>query len=287
MSVIVASSSSTKSTRAPSSRPSNRKRRPRRSRLWRCPCWWRYRPTSTSSPRACLPVSRPRPRLQRSRPPRQSPQRRTPVASLRSIGGRAADFGRSLVDTFLRDNRLLPPILALLTLFVFAWVLAGVFVGASDDQKPVSHRAEFAQADDPAGSDPAAPEVDNPNVDSYAAYRSKDPFREIIAEAATTPEGTASAPAEQTTGGGGGNGGRPAGGGRGRGADTDGDGLPDRKEVIEGLDPNNPDTDGDGTPDGLDDADGDGLPDGVKGGPSADGGRNRPGGNGGGTGGRP
>jgi hypothetical protein len=211
------------------------------------------------------------------------------VDRLRWLGRRVADLGRSFVDTFLRDNRVLPPVLALLALFVFAWVLAGVFLGGTDDQKPVAHRSEVAQADGAGGSDPAAPEVDNPNVDSYAAYRSKDPFRQIMAEGtttpegtvATTPEGTVSAPAEQTTGTGGANGGRRGGG---RGADSDGDGLPDRKEATMSLDPNNPDTDGDGIPDGLDDADGDGVPDGASGGTAAGGGNNRAGGGRGGPG---
>jgi hypothetical protein len=203
------------------------------------------------------------------------------VASRRWVGYRVADLARGLVDTFLRDNRVLPPVLALLALFVFAWVLAGVFVGRTDQQKPVAHRSEIAQADGAGGSDPAAPQVDNPNVDSYAAYRSKDPFRQIMAEGTTTLEGTASAPAEQTTGTGGTNGGRRGGG---RGADSDGDGLPDRKEATMSLDPNNPDTDGDGIPDGLDDADGDGVPDGASGGAAAGGGNNRSGGGGGGRG---
>ena len=196
---------------------------------------------------------------------------------LRWVGRRVADLGKSFVDRFLRDNRLLPPVLALLALFVFAWVLAGVFVGRTEDQKPVANRSEIAQAGDAGGSDPAAPEVDNPNVDSYAAYRSKDPFREIIAAATTTPEGTASTPAEQTTGTGGTNGGRRGGA---RGADSDGDGLSDRKEATMSLDPNNPDTDGDGIPDGLDDANGDGVPDGASGG----GGNTRSGGGEGGRG---
>jgi hypothetical protein len=183
------------------------------------------------------------------------------------------------VDTFLRDNRVLPPILALLALFVFAWVLAGVFLGGPDDQKPVAHRSEIAQTDGAGGSDPAAPEVANPNVDSYAAYRSKDPFRQIMAEVTTIPEGTASPPPEQTTTGPGSqNGDRPANGGDRQPRDTDGDGLTDRKEATMSLDPNNPDTDGDGIPDGLDDADGDGVPDGVSGGPAAGGGDDGPGG---------
>jgi Bacterial TSP3 repeat len=209
------------------------------------------------------------------------------VASLRWVGRRVSDLARGLVDTFLRDNRLLPPVLALLALFVFAWVLAGVFVGRTDDQKPVAHRSEIAQADDPAVTDPAAPEIDNPNVDSYAAYRSKDPFRQVFAFAQTTPEGTASPPPEETTiGSGTQNGDRPADGGNRRARDSDGDGLSDRKEATMSLDPNNPDTDGDGIPDGLDDADGDGVPDGVSGGPAAGGGNDRPGGGGSGAGGR-
>ena len=203
------------------------------------------------------------------------------MASRRWVGYRVADLARGLVDTFLRDNRVLPPVLALLALFVFAWVLAGVFVGRTDQQKPVAHRSEIAQAVGAGGSDPAAPQVDNPNVDSYAAYRSKDPFRQIMAEGTTTLEGTASVPAEQTTGTGGADGGRRGGG---RGADSDGDGLPDRKEATMSLDPNNPDTDGDGIPDGLDDADGDGVPDGASGGAAAGGGNNRSGGSGGGRG---
>ncbi len=113
------------------------------------------------------------------------------VARLRWVGRRVADLARGFVDTFLRDNRLLPPVLALLALFVFAWVLAGVFFGGTDDQKPVAHRSEIAQANDAGGTDPAAPEVDNPNVDSYAAYRSKDPFRQALRPTTrtTTPEG--------------------------------------------------------------------------------------------------
>ncbi|HET9927763.1 MAG TPA: hypothetical protein VFQ09_03060, partial [Rubrobacter sp.] len=205
-------------------------------------------------------------------------QREPLVASRRSAGRRVADLGRSLVDTFLRDNRLLPPVLALLALFVFAWVLAGVFVGGTDEQRPVANRSEIAQADDPGATDPAAPEVDNPNVDSYAAYRSKDPFRQLFVFARTTPEVTTTG--EVTTNG------RPAGGGNRRGADSDRDGLTDRKEEIFGQEPGIPDTDGDGIPDGLDDSDGDGIPDGVEGN-AAGGGNNRAGGGGRGAGDRP
>jgi hypothetical protein len=172
------------------------------------------------------------------------------------VGRRLAAFGSGFVDTFLRDNRVLPPVLALLALLVFAWIVAGIFVGGPDGRQ-VSNRANFAQ-----GSDPLAPEVENPNVESYAAYQSKDPFRQHLAPAAettaatTTPQTTtATTPptttaettsGETTTGG---------------GSDTDGDGLSDRREAELGLDPSNPDTDGDGTLDG-DEATGGGPRDG-------------------------
>ena len=179
---------------------------------------------------------------------------------IRFLGRRLADFGSSLADAFVRDNRLLPPVLAVLALFVIAWVLAGAFMGDEPAQKTVAHKADLAQSDlaqsdGGSGSDPA-PGVENRDVDSYAAYRSKDPFRELISPENTAPEGTTP---ESTTGGG-----RP-GGGTGAGnatRDTDADGLPDRRERRVGTDPNNPDTDADGTPDGSDnDANGDGRPD--------------------------
>src|SRR5215213_3146118 len=150
----------------------------------------RYRLTSTSSRKASLLVLRPQRRPPRRLPPRHRQPRGRAVASLRGVGHRVADLARGFVDTFLRGNRLLPPVLAVLALFVFAWVLAGVFVGRTDNQKPVAHRSEMAQADGAGGSNPAAPAVDNPDVDTYRAYRSKDPFREIIAEGTTTLEGT-------------------------------------------------------------------------------------------------
>jgi hypothetical protein len=180
---------------------------------------------------------------------------------LREFGRRLADLGSTLVDAFVRDNRVLPPVLAVLALFIIAWVLAGAFMG-KPDQETVAHKADLAQPDlaqpdlAQSGSDPA-PGVENRDVDSYAAYRSKDPFRELFAPEKTAPERTGPG---STTGRGGSPGGRPGAAGSNR--DTDTDGLPDSRERRAGTDPNNPDTDGDGTPDGSDtDANGDGRPD--------------------------
>ncbi len=194
------------------------------------------------------------------------------------------------MDTFLRDNKVIPAVLALLALFVFAWVVAGIFLDTPEE--PVSNQTNFAQQEDAGGSEPIAPEVENRDVESYAAYQSKDPFRQLLAPAetteATSPEDTSP---EETTGdpGGGGGGGGAGGGGAGGGAggggsanafDSDGDGVSNRKEEALGLDPRNPDSDGDGVRDGADDANGDGVPDGRPGGQGAGGG----GGGGGGAG---
>lgn len=181
---------------------------------------------------------------------------------MRWMGRRLADVGSGFVDAFLRDNKVLPPVLAVLALFVVAWILAGVFMG-NTDQKPVAHRADLAKSNSgvPAPK-PQDPGVENRDVDSYAAYRSKDPFREILSPETTSIEGSTgrTPPGDKT--------GRKTrrNGSTARATDTDGDGIPDRRERTLGTDPNNPDTDGDGIPDGKDDADGDGRPDGRSGG---------------------
>lgn len=190
------------------------------------------------------------------------------------------------MDIFVRNNRVLPPVLALLALFVLAWIMAGTFMG-EPGQEPVAHRADLAQSDGAPGPEPS-PEIENRDVDSYAAYRSKDPFRQILAQAPseqTTSETTEQTAPEGTSGTGTRPGGPP---GTGANRDTDNDGLSDRREQALGLDPRNPDSDNDGLPDGADDSDGDGRPDGgVGGGAGSGAGGGKPGtGSDGGRGGR-
>jgi Bacterial TSP3 repeat len=181
---------------------------------------------------------------------------------LRRVGRRLGDFAATFLDAFVRDNKVLPPVLAVLALFVIAWVLAGAFMG-KPNQKPVAHRSDLAQSGlGQSGLAPASSSgVENRDVNSYAAYRSKDPFREILSPENTAPEITTAPPPERTTPETTGRTpGRPGAGGANR--DTDGDGIPDRRERQAGTNPNNPDTDGDGIPDGSDnDANNDGRPD--------------------------
>jgi hypothetical protein len=173
------------------------------------------------------------------------------------VAQRLAAFGSMLADTLLRENKVIPPVLALLALFVFAWVVAGIFFGGPDGEDPSASRANLAQSEDlTEARDP--PEVENPNVESYAAYQSKDPFRQLLEPAesttATTPEVD---PGEGTSGG---NGTTPSprpdrGDGRSPppgATDSDGDGLSDQREAALGQDPSDPDTDGDGILDGDD-----------------------------------
>ena len=184
---------------------------------------------------------------------------------LRLFVRRMADLGSTLVEAFVRDNRVLPPVLAVLALFIIAWILAGAFMG-EPDQETVAHKADLAQSDlaqsdgGNSGSDPA-PGVENRDVNSYAAYRSKDPFRELLAPEETNTDQPARATPEQTTPETTTGPGRPPGAG-GANRDSDADGVPDRRERRVGTDPNTPDSDDDGTPDGSDDdANGDGRPD--------------------------
>ena len=165
------------------------------------------------------------------------------------LGRRLAAIGSGFVDTFLRDNRVIPLVLGLLALLVFAWVVAGIFLGDPDGEQ-VSSETNFAQSEDQPGTDPPAPELENRDAESYAAYQSKDPFRQLLSPGgettATTPDTTTQDPTGDTTTA---EPGRDGGGGSGA-LDTDGDGVSDQRESEWGLDPLNPDTDGDGTLDG-------------------------------------
>lgn len=188
-----------------------------------------------------------------------------------------------LRESLLQGNRVLPVVLAVLAVLILVWIIFGLVLGG-DDQGQVADQEIVAQSQegDADGAEPATPEVENRNVDSYAAYEAKDPFRQLVEfadadTAGTTPEETVEQETvEQETGsneaitpGGATNeaGGRQQGGGqggggqRGQGMDSDDDKVSDNREEQLDLDPTNPDTDGDGIRDGADDSNRDGRPD--------------------------
>ncbi|MGB3635895.1 MAG: hypothetical protein WA982_17795 [Rubrobacteraceae bacterium] len=187
-------------------------------------------------------------------------------------------------------------VLAVLVLLLAAYLLFGVILRGTEDEPTTANQPTVPEQQEatqestgqeaPETLDPAAPEVENRDVEAYAAYESKDPFRQLLESAeadtggstigTTTGDGsngngggTTSGDGEDTPPGGGTNGGGSGSGGGGNGGgggndgakDSDNDGLSDRRERALGTDPNEPDTDGDGIRDGRDDANGDGLPD--------------------------
>ena len=199
---------------------------------------------------------------------------------------RISGLWAAFYDAFVRENRVLPPVVALLALFLFAWVVAGAFVDESGDGS-TSGEADLVQSREPSGGTPVAPEAEDRDADSYAAYRNKDPFRQLFAPAEAAPEETSrenttdeantdettsaetttaetTSPSGTTTGNGGGNTGGGNGAGQRSRTDSDGDGLTNRREQRLGQDPRDPDTDDDGVEDGADDSDNDGVPDGQR-----------------------
>ena len=138
---------------------------------------------------------------------------------LSSLGQQLAAVGSGRAATFLRDNKVIPPVLALLALLVFAWLAAGFFIGGPDEDRALN-RAYLAQPEDPTeGQDPLAPEVENRDVESYAAFQSKDPFRQLLEPA----EASTATIVEDTTGGNGTTSPRPERGGSDSSGATDPD----------------------------------------------------------------
>jgi hypothetical protein len=181
----------------------------------------------------------------------------------------------------LRSSKVIPPVLAVLAVLIFAWIVAGFFVNPTQE-KQVANQSEIAQSNDQngdgdgGGSENISPDTENRNTESYSAYESKDPFRTLV-EPASTAEATTGDGTEATTGGdtGGDNGGDAGGGTEGdtgsgtgggdvvgRGEDSDGDGVSDSREEKKGTDPNDATSGGSDTTDGTGDGTSDETTDG-------------------------
>ncbi|MCA3749753.1 MAG: hypothetical protein IN808_11540 [Rubrobacter sp.] len=102
-----------------------------------------------------------------------------------------------LVEALLRDNRVLPPVLAVVAVFLFTWVAAGTLLGGGGERVASREGTPATQGVQPA------PGVEAPDVDSYAAYQSKDPFRQLLQRSEATtgqPETTAEETGFERTG---------------------------------------------------------------------------------------
>lgn len=102
----------------------------------------------------------------------------------RVLRTRLAEAAAGLRDGLLRDNKVLPPVLAALALVIFAWLFAGVIIGDPEEDRVARQAAQpsVSQApDDGSGSSGSpAPGVENRDSESLDVYESKDPFRELF-----------------------------------------------------------------------------------------------------------
>ncbi len=116
----------------------------------------------------------------------------------RSSGRSMSAVVARIRDGLLRDNKVIPAVLGVLALLIFAWLVAGVLIGGpgDDEEQQASNQASLAQGDDSdsGSSETPAPGVENRDADSsYAGFdEPKDPFE--------FPEGLRSKSGENTNG---------------------------------------------------------------------------------------
>ena len=99
-------------------------------------------------------------------------------------------------------SRVFPAVLAVAALLIFVWVLTGALSGGSGSEQ-AANRSSLAQAPGDSqnssssqnsgasgGAEAPVPQSENKNVDSYAAYTSKDPFRQLVKPAGGDTSGS-------------------------------------------------------------------------------------------------
>ena len=105
---------------------------------------------------------------------------------------RLAAVGARIRDGLLRNNRVVPSVLAVLALLIFAWLVAGAFIGGPGEQQQQqssNQQGSLAQGGDGSqdgASGTPAPEAEERDTDSFARFKSKDPFRDLIPKASET-----------------------------------------------------------------------------------------------------
>lgn len=101
----------------------------------------------------------------------------------RSSGRRLSAVAGRIRDGLLRDNKVVPAVLGILALLIFAWLIAGALISGlgGEKEQQASNQASLAQAEDSdsGDSETPAPGVDNRDADaSYGGYEApKDPFK--------------------------------------------------------------------------------------------------------------
>ena len=98
----------------------------------------------------------------------------------RPYARRLAAVGTRIRDDLLRDNKVVPAVLATVALLVFAWLMVGAFMGGGSNDEAANQMSLAQDEEEPDSGDAAespAPGVENRDTDSYSAFESKDPFR--------------------------------------------------------------------------------------------------------------
>jgi len=146
-------------------------------------------------------------------------------------------------DGLLHDNKVVPAVLGVLALLIFAWLVAGALIGGPDDEEEqqASNQASLAQGNDSDSGDTETPAPGVENRDSDASYGGydegpKDPFRQLIPKAGEENGGGQIGPGgDGDRDSGGANGGR-SGNGRNSGPDSSGGGV-DNQDFIDQRSP--------------------------------------------------
>ncbi|MCA1715644.1 MAG: hypothetical protein LC781_01885 [Actinobacteria bacterium] len=163
----------------------------------------------------------------------------------RSSGRSVSTVISRVRDGLLRDNKVIPAVLGVLALLIFAWLVAGALIGGPDDEEEqqASNQASLAQGDDSDSGDAETPAPGVENRDSDASYGGydegpKDPFRQIIPKAGEEDGGGQNdrGSDEDDRNSGGANGGR-SGNSRNGGTGRGGDGGGDNEDFIEQRSP--------------------------------------------------
>ncbi len=104
----------------------------------------------------------------------------------RSSGREVSAVFARVRDGLLRDNKVVPAVLGVLALLIFAWLVAGALIGTpGDEEQQASSQASLAQGgdSDSGATETPAPGVENRDSDaSYGGFDEgpKDPFRQLI-----------------------------------------------------------------------------------------------------------
>ena len=107
----------------------------------------------------------------------------------RSSGREVSAVFARVRDGLLRDNKVVPAVLGVLALLIFAWLVAGALIsGPGNEEQQASNQASLAQGGDSDSGETETPAPGVENRDSNASYGGfdegpKDPFRQLIPQA--------------------------------------------------------------------------------------------------------